>query len=377
MKAAEDLVLHMARFGGALRARGIAVGVGDEVDGAAALMRVDLMDRADVYQALRAALKIRRRDWQTFDEVFAEVWSAAPREAAQAREAAPAPANAGRRRPLHPSGFPLVDQVPETRRAASDGETPGYSPEIVLRRKPLDECSPAELAAMERLLARLMPRLATRKSRRLAPARARGVADLRRSFRRASGTGGELLWLARRARRVERPQLVVICDTSGSMQPHTRFLLAFAIALRRVARRTEVFAFNTSLTRVTPWLVHGRITETLDRLAAGVPDWSGGTRIGESLVTFVTRYADRLITSKTVVIIVSDGLDRGDAALVARAMRVVHAKARRVIWLNPLAGDSRYEPTARAMQAALPFVDRLAPAHTLESLERAFADLAA
>ena len=229
---------------------------------------------------------------------------------------------------------------------------------------------------MEEVLARLSLRLATSRSRRLVPTRGRGRIDLRRSFRAAVSTDGEFLRLARRARAVEEPRLVVLCDTSGSMDVHVRFLLAFVLALKQIARTTEVFAFNTSLVRLTPFLLPGKIGHTLDRLAADVPGWSGGTRIGESLMEFVRAYSQTFLTPRTVVVIVSDGLDRGDTTLVAGAMRAIRSRARRIVWLNPLAGDPRYEPTARAMQAALPFVDRLAAAHNLESLERILPDLA-
>jgi uncharacterized protein with von Willebrand factor type A (vWA) domain len=161
------------------------------------------------------------------------------------------------------------------------------------------------------------------------------------------------------------------------MDKHARFLLAFVVALKRVARRTEIFVFNTSLTRITSSIASGDIARTVERLAAGVPDWSGGTKIGESLDKFVAQYLEQYVTHKTVVIIFSDGLDRGDTATVSTAMRAIRSRARRVIWLNPLAGDSRYEPTARAMAAALPFIDRLAPAHDLESLEKLLPELAA
>jgi uncharacterized protein with von Willebrand factor type A (vWA) domain len=260
--------------------------------------------------------------------------------------------------------------------SSADGDIPGYSRDIVLRRKPFDECTASDLADMERLLARLVPRWTALRSRRLTPVRGRGVPDLRRSFRRAVGTGGEMLSLARRGRAVDEPRVVVLCDTSGSMDVHVRFLLAFVLALKRVARSTEVFAFNTSLTRLTPWLSPGKVGRTIERLAADVPGWSGGTRIGESLMEFVTSYLQPLVTPRSVVVILSDGLDRGDTTMVAGAMRALHSKARKVIWLNPLLGDARYEPTARAMQAALPFIDRLAPAHNLESLERLVSDLA-
>jgi uncharacterized protein with von Willebrand factor type A (vWA) domain len=152
------------------------------------------------------------------------------------------------------------------------------------------------------------------------------------------------------------------------------------LALRRVTRSqrsTEIFAFNTTLVRLTPWIRPGRVDLTLDRLATQVSDWSGGTKIGECLGDFVTYYLDELVNGQTIVIILSDGLDRGDVAPLAGAMRAIQDRARRVLWLNPLAGDARYEPTARAMAAALPFVDRLLPAHNLESLERLLPLLAA
>ena len=186
-----------------------------------------------------------------------------------------------------------------------------------------------------------------------------------------------MLSLAHRARAIEEPRVVVLCDTSGSMDVHVKFLLAFVLALKHVARRTEVFAFNTSLVRLTPWLLPGKIAHTIERLAIDVPGWSGGTRIGESLTEFVEQYQQQFVTDRSVVVILSDGLDRGDTTLVARAMQSLSAKARKVIWLNPLSGHPRYEPTARAMQAALPFVDRLAPVHNLESLERLLPELAA
>jgi len=257
------------------------------------------------------------------------------------------------------------------------GALPGWSPEPLLRKKPLEACSGADLAAMEEVLARLAARLATVRSRRLVPVRGRGAPDLRRSLRRAASTGGELLSFARRARPVEAPRLVVLCDTSGSMEAHARFLLAFALSLRRAARRTEVFAFNTDLVRLTPWLDRGRIAETLDRIAAAVPDWSGGTRIGESLARFVEEHLARRVDGRTVVVILSDGLDRGEPEVLAGAMRALRARARKIVWLNPLLGDPRYEPTARGMAAALPHVDAFLPAHDLASLEQLLPHLTA
>jgi uncharacterized protein with von Willebrand factor type A (vWA) domain len=367
-----DLVTHLAQFAGALRQRGVGVSLSDEADGLAALTLVDLGDRDEVRLALRTALKIRPRDAAVFEELFADLWRAAGVPAAPPPSRRPRlPIPGQTRSPVVPAGWPKA--LAETAAASPDGDEPGYSPEAVLRRKPFEELSAAELQAMERLLVRLAARLATRPSRRRVPTRGRGEPDLRRSLRRAVAQGGELLSLARRTRPIEEPRLVVLCDTSGSMDPHTRFLLTFVLALRRVARRSEVFAFNTALVRLTPWLMSpnaGRIDLALERLAGQVPDWSGGTRIGECLAEFVEYYLDELVNGQTIVLILSDGLDRGDLSPLQGAMRAIHRRARRVLWLNPLAGDRRYEPTARAMAAALPWIDRLLPAHDLESLER-------
>lgn len=360
-----DLVAHVARFGRALRERGVRTSLSDEIDAVDALVRVDLSDRAEVRCALAISLKIRPRDAAAFDELFG-LWWASP------------DAETGERTRPKPPGLPVKNFGGTAREVRGDvverevatGDTPGYSREAALRRKPFEELSPEELTAMEEVLSRLSLRLATAHSRRLVPTRGRGRMDPRRSFRAAVSTDGEFLRLARRARAIEEPRLVVLCDTSGSMDPHTRFVLAFLLALKKAARRTELFAFNTSLVRLTPWITAAKLRPTLERLSAGVPGWSGGTRIGESLEEFVARYGDEMVGPRTAVVIVSDGLDRGDTDALVRAMRRIRARARRVVWLNPLLADPRYEPTARGMAAARPYVHVLAPAHNLESLER-------
>jgi uncharacterized protein with von Willebrand factor type A (vWA) domain len=368
-----DLVVHLARFAGALREHGLNVGIGDEVDATMALSLIDVFDREEMGRAFRIALKIRPDDRATFDAIFDAFWSA--RQSKTGRlPAVPGrfgAATVPRARAVQVAADRGVDA-----RRQSDNAHPGYTPDEVLRRKPFEECSNRDLVAMERLLARLKRGWAARRTRRLKPVRGRGLPDIRRSFRRAVATGGEMVRLAHRARTLDEPQVVVLCDTSGSMDVHVKFLLAFVLALKDVAKKTEVFAFNTSLTRLTPWLSPGRIAGTIERLAVDLPDWSGGTRIGESLMDFAVRYLPQVVSSRSVVVILSDGLDRGDTGLVASAMRAIRAKARRIIWLNPLAGDPRYQPTARAMEAALPFIDRLAPAHNLESLERLLPELA-
>jgi len=363
---AHGVVAQLARFAGALRTSGVRVGLSDEIDAAGALKLVDLLDRGEVRRALRIALKVPREAWETFGRLFEEHWEGrrTPDRAAL-REA-----RRGPQKPAHWrwDGERVRLEMPDEREAP-EGDTPGYSPEAVLRRKPFDQLSTDELAAMERLIARLALRLAARRSRRLVPTRGRGTADLRRSFRRALATDGEILSLARRTRAIEQPSLVFLYDTSGSMDVHTRFLLTFAFALRRAIKRVEIFAFNTALVRVTRMIAPSKIPGSLARLAAGVPDWSGGTRIGACLSEFAALHGRALIDRSTTIVCVSDGLDQGEAALLEGAMRELRERAARIIWLNPLLGDSRYRPETAGMRAALPYVDHFGPAHNLESLE--------
>jgi len=384
---AHDLAVALARFGGALRAQGIAATVRDEIDGATALALIDRADRDEARAALRIALKIPRAAWPAFDRLFAAFWTGDGGDPQRPVPPAPPPADARTQPPRLLSWDPVRRQlgVPEEDSqlpgGTREGTRPAASPQALLRRKSFDAkaWSAAELAEMERMLARLARRLATCRSRRMVPVAggARARVDPRRSYRRALETGGEVLRFARRARAVEQPRLVFLCDTSGSMDAHTRFLLMFVLALRRVARRAELFAFNTELVRVDMGreVVPGKVQLTLDRLAARVPDWSGGTRIGESLAAFAARYLPRLGGAKTVVIVLSDGLERGDPALLAAAVRTIRARVRRLVWLNPLLGDPRYQPTARGMAAALPFIDCFAPAHDIRSLERLLPEL--
>ena len=375
----KDVVLGLAHLGQALRAHGVGTSLRDELDGAEALKRVDLDDREEVRRALRIALKVPRPAFETFHRLFAAIWEGDPAKAPEALPRRP------REAPALPRGNPL-HWDPDTRRmgeapgATAEGERPGFSPEALLRRRPFDqiEWSGQELVTMERLLARLARRLATRKSRRLVPTpRRRGRPDLRASLRRALRTSGELLTLGRRIPAVEEPSLVFLLDTSGSMDAHGRFLLTFILSLRRGAPSAELFAFNTELVHLTPSLAPGKLRLTLDRIGAAVPDWSGGTRIGECLADFVERHLQRHVDQRTVVIILSDGLDRGDPARLAEAVREIRLRARKLIWLNPLMGDPRYEPATPGMRAALPFLDHFASAHDLESLERLIPHLAA
>ena len=374
-----DLLAHLARFASELRLHGIAVGLRDEIDAATALGHIDIGDPEEVRISLRVALKVPRRWWDAFDTAFEEMWRAGGRVA----RGGP-PRRDGRGLPRRWRGerstLPPLLRIRRQMAAASGGGDlgededagggrPGYSPRALRRQKAFDACTGEDLLAMERFLQRLARRIAVRRSRRLVPSRNGRLADLRRSFRNSLAHGGEWIDLAHRERAVELPRLVVLCDTSGSMDAYSRFLLAFVLSLRSIGSRVETFAFNTSLTRLTPWITGGNLAATLAGLARNVEDWSGGTRIGECLLVFADEHLRSTVRHDTTVLILSDGLDRGDPALLETALLAIRRRARQVVWLNPLMGDPRYRPEARGMRTALPHVDRLVPAHNLESLE--------
>ncbi|MEN8375512.1 MAG: VWA domain-containing protein [Gemmatimonadota bacterium] len=367
---AAPLSARLAAFCDVLRSSDVPVSMREELDGAAALDALDVTIREDVRIGLRIAMRVPRVRWARYNLEFERFWESRrgpgrPRGLTTRAAARPPAARGGGMR-LDPDS--PVDARPWVEAAGA----PAYSPDALLRKKPFDRWSEAELRRMTRIMERLARRLASRRSRRLVPTRSRGSADLRASLRRAIGTEGEVLRLARRARARDAPEIVALCDTSGSMDAYSRFLLTFTLALRAAGSRCEVYAFNTSLVRLTPWLKPADVAATLERLSLEVPDWSGGTRIGDALAEFADAHPLR---PTTVVVILSDGLDRGEPERLAAAMRIIARRTRRVIWLNPLMGDARYEPLARGMRAALPYVDDLAPAHDLESLERFVAAL--
>ncbi len=404
MKPGEDLrdrpLEWTARLGRALREEGVACSLTESLAAAEALAHLDLADPMDVYLGLRPVFLLERRDEPAFDRAFWALWGqrqrgtdASPdalevarrlRRATGARHppAAPFPAGRpGRRRPDAPdadgeisrpregsapagSGTEAEDESDEARRIGA-----AWSPRESLARRSFASLDPAEVRELDRAFDDLVLRLATRRSRRTEPGGRRGRVDVRRSLRGALRHDGELIRLARRRRRVEPPRVVLLCDVSGSMERYSRFLVRFLVAAGR-ERKVETFVFSTRLTRLTPHLARAGVDEALSALGERVPGWSGGTRIGESLEAFLERHGRALLGQRTVVVILSDGLDQGETEPLERALEGIRRKARKVIWLNPLLESPRYRPEARGMKAALPFVDEFASGHSLEALRR-------
>ena len=352
-------------FGRLLRGAGLSVPVGSVLLFAEALDHAGLDDRDAVYWTGRATLIRRREDQPLFDRAFAVFW--------ERRDALVAGDDEG-----EPLTVTLaVDDEPGGDDDGVDSSSDG--PEIqlrfsaieTLRDKDFATYTDDEMAEARAWMARLSVAAAMRPSRRLIAARRpRGRPDIRRTVRDSLRSGGEPV---RRRHLVpgERPRrLVLLVDISGSMEPYARALLRFVHAAVAGRQRVEAFTLGTRLTRLTRELSSRDPDQALHDAAASVKDWSGGTRLGEGLRAFNDQWGVRGMARSAIVVVLSDGWDRGDPAMLAEQMARLHRVAYRVIWVNPLKVTPGYEPLARGMAAALPHVDAFVEGHSLGALER-------
>jgi uncharacterized protein with von Willebrand factor type A (vWA) domain len=348
-----------------LRSAGIGVGSGDILTFCAAMVPLDPTDLLDLYWAGRTTLISKRDDIPVYDEAF--------------------------RRYFLGGASPVQEFV--TVKARADAETealltaPATSPDAVgdeeeatlgwmasdveaLRSKSFAACTPQELAALRRIMARIRLTPPKRRTRRTVSAPSGRSPDLRRTVReslRMHGEPAELFW---RRRRIKLRPLILIVDVSGSMTDYSRNLLQFAYSARRAATRVEVFCFGTRLTRITKALQTRRVDDAMQRAAQTVFDWEGGTRIGDSLDSFVRDWGRRGLCRGGVVVICSDGLDRGDPEILAMAMERLSRLCYRVVWMNPHKGnDPNFRPSTLGMMAVAPHVDVTLSGHDLSSLE--------
>lgn len=377
------LLHHLIRFGRTLRAAGVPITPGQMMALVRALEWIPLGDREAFYHAARCTLICRREDLETFNRIFHWFWrnplmggqlppgllSTAPGPIRR-RENRPRPAEVG-----HPSSPGPHPENPEAPPMVLADRAMTYSPIEILRRKQFERFSEEEIQIARRLMARLRWRIHERETRRLRPGPKGDHLDLRRTVRRSLRHYGEWVRLLWRARKRKPRPLVVLCDISGSMERYARMLLHFLHALSHTRRQVETFVFGTRLTRITRCLRYRDLDQALQEVGRTVMDWSGGTRIGECLHAFNRDWARRVLGRGAVVMIISDGWDRGDIDLLRREMERLQKSCYRLIWLNPLLGIPGYQPLTRGMQAALPYIDDFLPVHNLASLEQLAAHL--
>jgi uncharacterized protein len=386
------LLAESVGFGRALRAAGITTDLGASVDFARALTLIDMGERDTVRAAGQAVFIRRRDDREIYDRVFARWWRRRGRKRpgtdgpmAPAGDEEMAEGDDGVASPAGEEGSlgddsNTIDGIPMPIAADEDDDSEidgiiaaptAYSSAELLRHRDFDRMTGAELRDAERLVDLLEPRLELRRTRRYELHHHGRLLAPRTMLRRNLATGGQFTeWVWRR--HTKRPRhIVVLCDISGSMERHSRLLLRFVQALSAASSvKTESFVFGTRLTPVTRLLRDRDRDRALAKVADSVNDWAGGTRIGESFRDFNLHWARRTLRTSGVVIVVSDGWDRGDPALVATETARLRRNCHRLVWLNPLAGTPGYEPLAGGMRAAMPYIDDFVPAGTVASLER-------
>jgi uncharacterized protein with von Willebrand factor type A (vWA) domain len=366
-----DLLPRLGAFARLLHDAGLEAGPRRLTDATRALNHIDIKSEADFRSALRTVFVSRKEDISTFEAAFDIFW--APPDPRVAAGVLPGRA---RSLPMSPerakawanalglnSSQMNREQDPRTVPASSSG----YSAEELLRHKDFDSMTWQETEQVRRLLEQAPWRVAERKTRRLRAAHS-GRIDLRRSARHAIRSSGELVRLFRRRPRMRRRPIVVVCDVSGSMERYSRLLMIFAHAIAR-REDLEAFVFSTRLTRITRLLRQRDLDRALASVSKGVHDFSGGTRIGDALAEFNRRWARRVLGHGAVVIIISDGWDRGDPAQLTAELIHLRRSAHRLIWLNPLLGADGYQPLTRGMAAALPYCDDFLAAHSVQALD--------
>jgi uncharacterized protein len=359
------MVERLGSLTAALRAQGTQVGIGQLLDAHRALAAVDCTSREDSRLALRAVLCSRRADLRRFELAFAAVFGNGRPEGSPLDDLGTI-----ERAALPHAAIPSSGSL----EAQADEEAPvvpaAWSDVEMLREKDFAKYTDAEMAVARELIARLARRGPTRISRRTRPvARRRGHRpDLRRVVRASLRTGGEPVDRRWRAPSLRPRPVVLVCDVSGSMTPYARMLLQYLHASVAARRRVEAFVFGTRLTRITNELGGRDHDRALARAAAAVADFSGGTRIGAALAE-LNRAHGRRVGRGAVIVVLSDGWDRGDPELLEAEMARLRRSAHRLVWLNPLAAHPDFEPLTRGMRAAIPHTDALLAGNSLASLE--------
>jgi uncharacterized protein len=361
---------RLVGFGRLLRLRGLPVGTGRVLAFCRAVAALERFDRQSLYLAGRLTMIGRREDFEAYDEAF-QLWFPESEQRQLVSISGWLPDSRAEREIDLLVGEPVDetaigkggdgDEVATIGLVASAGE--------VLRAKAFEEMTDAERHNADRAIRDLAVTLPLKRARRYRTAPRGRRFDMRRTLRASLRTEGEPFRRAWRDRRSKRRPLVLLLDISGSMAAYSRALLQFGYAAVRAGQRVEVFCFGTRLTRLTRALRRTEPDEALREVASRVIDWEGGTRIGASLKELLDRYGQQAWMRGAVVVLCSDGLERGDPALLSAQTARLARLAHRVVWVNPLKGSPRYQPLARGMAAALPHIDSFLPGHNLHSLE--------
>ncbi len=371
--AGETLIARVVGFVRLAREQGFEAGLAETLDALRIAERCGVVEARRLRWGLRALLCGNAEEWRRFDELFDAYWQRSGRHSSRVRAAAGAPLGGreGQRR-AGPPGLPAetdLAQPGDDGDAGAGGTRGGASAEISNARNDFRFlATPGEMEAMEQWVQRLARRMRRQLRRRWRLAQRGRRLHLRRTLRRSLRYGGTPLDPVFMQRRRQLPRLILLLDVSRSMSLYSYLFLRFARGLLGAFRDAHAFVYHTHLVPVSDALCERDVAKLKAKLAVISLGWAGGTRIGESLQSFNQQFGRTLLNGRTVVIIISDGLDTGSPALLAEQLARIKRRARKLIWLNPLLGREGYQPLAGGMVAALPLIDVFAPAHNLESL---------
>ncbi len=370
----QTLLQQITDFCRLLRQMGVNVTTTNQLSWCESVQLIDIGEREAFYHTARTNLIAGEAERETFDTAFDLFWRY-PRPEFQAvdmEEQTPEPTSL---QDLSDAADEqdIVEQWLDTEEAedseeGQEDDSTAYSAEDLLSRKDFSEFTKEDMEKAREIVAKLAAVLATKLSRRKVVGKKGKTIDFRRSWRQSLVHGGEPLELIRKQQKIKKTKILLLCDVSGSMDCYAKFLIQFIYGMQQELREVDVAVFSTHLTNITGLLRRKGLVEGLNEVANVVPDWSGGTKIGESLLEFYRQFAPSFSAYRSVVILISDGWDRGDVDVLRRSMEMIHRHAYRLIWLNPLLGSDGYQPICRGIRTALPYVDYFLPAHNLESL---------
>jgi len=366
---------NLLAFGRALKQLGVKVSLSQVIDASRSVEFVDIADRTDFRALLRSNLVLQKEDFPAFDMLFDCFWreQSYERVPMETLEIQGTPTESGAQEGGDEEGLEEASAETAARENVplenlDEFSSPTYSPQELLNRKDFSEMGVEESRAIARAILLIATKIATQISRRKKLGRKGNVVDPRWTMRKNMKYGGEIIDLVNRKRRIKKTRVVLLCDVSGSMDCYSRFLIQFMYGLQNELWGVETFVFSTSLSRITHLIRTKDIANALEKISGSILGWSGGTNIGRSLHTFNRNFAPSLVTHRTVVVVISDGWDRGDVSLLEQEMQDLKRRCKKIIWLNPLLASENYEPLCKGMQAALPYLDLFLSVHNVNSL---------
>lgn len=370
-----ELSANIVSFCRFLREKGFVLGPREEADALAAMAVTPVKDPDRFRLTLRAVLPRSLKQQELFDEMYPMYWRNLE-QAVDSKVKQVGEENGDSSAKPKKNKAPALQQIKDWlygKPGEEETEMATYSAYEVLTYKDFSSFTEEDLEEVKKLIMLVAKKLAAQFNRRFRNVPSSQNFDLRKTMRQNMRRGGEIVEMFFKERKKRKVELVLICDVSKSMDLYSRFLVQFIYAFQTVYKRIDTFVFSTSLHRISDQMQERTFYKALNKLAETVPGWSGGTQIGSSLAEFVKDYGHRSLHKQSVVLIMSDGWDTGEPEVLAEAMRTIHKKAARVIWLNPLAGNPNFEPTVAGMSVAMPYIDIFASAHNIDSLRKVLA----